>query len=724
MLRHSTTLLLAALSMAAAAPAQTTWFVSASAPTAGNGSQALPYRTIQGAIDAATTSSGDTLLIEAGTYAERIDLSGKDLVLQGDLGGVRPVIDAGSGGAAVRIVSGETLACTLRWLEVRGGTGEVDPGGRTFGGGALVDGASATFDRVVFAANAADEGAGLCVRQGSAVLDGCELSGGQASIGGGLSVSDGFVDVSFTSFEGNLAVGGPSEGGRGGGLHVGAGGAADLVGCTFIANGVRNLGLGGGLHVAPGAAACDVVDTVFTDNAPGEFASAGSGGAVGAEGPFTAEDCVFVGNGDVFGGAFRGGAGRGGTYRGCTFEDNTAQLGGALSGAEAFGCTFERNAGCADGSGRGGAAEDCDLFGCVLTDNWTCGDGGGAHGSNLVGCRVVYNRALARPGVGGVGGGLHSCDASRCILRGNEAQGAGPFSSVPAGGGGAFDSNLDFCVVTGNAAEIGGGVASTTFLPPPTYDHVTLVGNAADFGPGGAERGSFTSSILWNNIGGSAGSSASFAWSLVDTGGGLPPVGTGNLAVDPELLGPAGANVLLGPGSPAIDAGDPAFPADPDGSRTDMGALFFRPAVYEEPSPYCRPTRTFAGCLPLIDGAGTASLSGSVALEVSARGVPPGQFGLLFMGFALDSAPLAAGASSGATLCVTGPFYRFPVQTSVAVSGSGPCAGQYAQAVPGTLLASLGLAPGDFAYAQYWFRQPTTSPTVALTEGLEIPVLP
>ncbi|HUS33737.1 MAG TPA: Ig-like domain-containing protein, partial [Verrucomicrobiae bacterium] len=47
--------------------------------------------------------------------------------------------------------------------------------------------------------------------------------------------------------------------------------------------------------------------------------------------------------------------------------------------------------------------------------------------------------------------------------------------------------------------------------------------------------------------------------------------GIGNLNVDPMFVSPATGDFHLQPGSPCINAGDPDFPADSDGSRTEMG---------------------------------------------------------------------------------------------------------------------------------------------------------
>jgi fibronectin type 3 domain-containing protein len=51
--------------------------------------------------------------------------------------------------------------------------------------------------------------------------------------------------------------------------------------------------------------------------------------------------------------------------------------------------------------------------------------------------------------------------------------------------------------------------------------------------------------------------------------------GTGNQTADPQLANPAAHDYRLRSTSPAIDAGNPASPLDPDGTRADMGAFPF-----------------------------------------------------------------------------------------------------------------------------------------------------
>ena len=49
--------------------------------------------------------------------------------------------------------------------------------------------------------------------------------------------------------------------------------------------------------------------------------------------------------------------------------------------------------------------------------------------------------------------------------------------------------------------------------------------------------------------------------------------GTGNITDSPAFVAPGDHNYALSSASPCIDTGDPALPPDPDGSRSDMGAI-------------------------------------------------------------------------------------------------------------------------------------------------------
>lgn len=99
------------------------------------------YPTIQAAINAAL--DGDTVLVAPGTYNERIDFSGKNIVVQSSGGRDVTVIDGGAGGVVVKLVADPGEIPTLRGFTVRnGGGGSVTPddgGIDTSGGPALIE---------------------------------------------------------------------------------------------------------------------------------------------------------------------------------------------------------------------------------------------------------------------------------------------------------------------------------------------------------------------------------------------------------------------------------------------------------------------------------------------------------------------------------------------------------------------------------------------------------
>jgi len=55
--------------------------------------------------------------------------------------------------------------------------------------------------------------------------------------------------------------------------------------------------------------------------------------------------------------------------------------------------------------------------------------------------------------------------------------------------------------------------------------------------------------------------------------------GLGNIDADPIFVGPEREDFNIRWHSPCIDAGDPDFPLDPDGTRSDIGAFYFNQGV-------------------------------------------------------------------------------------------------------------------------------------------------
>lgn len=132
------------------------------------------------------------------------------------------------------------------------------------------------------------------------------------------------------------------------------------------------------------------------------------------------------------------------------------------------------------------------------------------------------------------------------------------FTGNTAGSGGAVYGYESYPEMTnnlfqGNTAEYGAGMYSEN--SGPVLTNATFSSNTAEF-DGGAlftDGGSpvVRSSILWGNTGGEiAGDPATVTFSIV--AGGYP----GSLDADPRFA--SVADLHLAPGSPAIDAGDPA----------------------------------------------------------------------------------------------------------------------------------------------------------------------
>ena len=226
-------------------------------------------------------------------------------------------------------------------------------------------------------------------------------------------------------------------------------------------------------------------------------------------------------------------------------------------------------------------------YGNALGDGWEDNNGGAImvyESTNVAieDCYIHDNEAADG------GGGIHirycSPNIKRCTILNNSAS---------FGGGVHFwgsYADLQGCVICKNNASVEGGGININGCSP-IFDHCTLSGNSSALGDGlfmmDWSYPEFTNSIVWGNNETDIhvlpdGGDILFTYS--DVGGeGIFP-GTGNINEDP-LFADAGNGYFSltwenypvddETKSPCINGGDPAYPLDPDGSVTDMGAIAF-----------------------------------------------------------------------------------------------------------------------------------------------------
>ena len=254
--------------------------------------------------------------------------------------------------------------------------------------------------------------------------------------------------------------------------------------------------------------------------------------------------------------------------------------------------------------------------GCTISGNWSEQRGAGVscHDSASVAftdCTISDNYSNVQQGGGVALTNGSTATFTDCAINGNTG-----FNMVPPydnGGGGISlvdaSATLSHCTVFDNyTIEYGAGIAVTN--GNLVLDHCTISGNQSSDDKSGisiAGSGStsdITNSIIsYNNFPGSQPSygiynQGSLMVEYSDFYGneagdilGNVPSGFGvldrvnlngdscdcyyDIFMEPMFADTAGGDFHLLAGSPCIDAGDPTFPYDPDGTITDMGRYYF-----------------------------------------------------------------------------------------------------------------------------------------------------
>ncbi len=237
------------------------------APTATGALLVVPdqYATIQSAID--TAASGDSVLIRDGTYHETLTLAGKDLTLFGETGYLNTIVSADSTGRVCDIGAGVTSATVISDVTFTKGLAERGAGMRITGG------ASPSLRRCRFfldraiSASESYGGALLVESSSTADIEDCrferngafiDLYTGVFGYGGAIcALSCSHITVRGSRFESNVAAG--FEGGIGGAIYVNEA-SATIEDCSFVSN----FSMRGGAIAADGAVT--VLRSVFESN--------------------------------------------------------------------------------------------------------------------------------------------------------------------------------------------------------------------------------------------------------------------------------------------------------------------------------------------------------------------------------------------------------------------------------------------------------------------------
>ena len=432
------------------------------------------------------------------------------------------------------IESGGTL--TLTRSQVSGNFAENDGGGisasgelnlvdsnvsdndaAAFGGGVAAFGGIVTVTNSILTGNRAALTGGAIFNAGAAMtLSETTISGNTASNGdGGGIYSDGTLDVRDSNLISNSAR-------RGGGIRNGSGGVLTLTGTTLSLNSAT---YGGGLHNDANAV---LTNSILTSNTASEGAGIDNGGSL------TLTESRVTGNNGSEGGGIEN-DGMMDVVRSTISDNEASDYGGGLLNGGTLTVTDSTISGNTSLGGGGGAYNWYDglliINNSTISGNVASGDGGGIHsdysdtgasGSVFINNSTIANNTADVDQNGGAGGGVSTSNGAQTTL----------FNTLVAGNvTGAPGSSLPDDI--GNASVQG----TSAF---------NLIGDPDSAG-----------GLVDGNLG-----------NLVGSGGTLIPLAS---IVDPTLADNGGSTFThaLTIGSPAIDAGDPAF--DPNSFVPPLG---------------------------------------------------------------------------------------------------------------------------------------------------------
>lgn len=276
------------------------------------------------------------------------------------------------------------------------------------------------------------------------------------------------------------------------------------------------------------------------------------------------------------------------------------------------GCIISGNTNLYQGGGARADGGTVNFIDCTISDNTSMQRGGGVscRDATFTNCTISDNYAIHEGGGVSFRNGV-TATFTDCTINGN----SGSNSGTPTLGGGGIalynsSGTLSYCTVFDNfSPEYGGGIA--TLSGNLSLDHCTIFANETYDSRSGISivsggTADITNSIISHNYSGyGIHNSGTITVGYSDFYGNVAGDMTGNVPsgfgvldrvnlngdscdcyydifVDPMYADTAGRDLHLTEFSPCIDAGDPAFPYDPDGTITDMGRYYFNQTGIQE----------------------------------------------------------------------------------------------------------------------------------------------
>jgi hypothetical protein len=553
-----------------------TYYVDASRPDdTGDGlTWATAKQTIQAAITA--SASGDTILVNYGTYAldEALLLTSTRLLTSDD--GTHQAWDSAAFDATQCIV---TPATPSRLLAVVGTdvAEETCFRGFTFTGGDATNASPNT-----------KHGGGILVAGGASlsILD-CWVTDNRATssssgYGGGIAVvgAGSSVTVAQCVVDGNIAS--TSWVGEGGGIYLEDGAPCQIHDCQITANvaSTARIGDGGGIRTNS-TDALIWANTIASNVGSSSGSAGGNGGGISVDrGIVTIWDNTITGNHAAEGGARLGNGG--GIYiGGASFGDsiivrdnpaifgNTASLHGAGSGGGIC-CAgpyarIYRNV--IDGNVATASTHS--------TDSYRVGKGGGvamvSFSGNYLASNVISENTASLHGAGS-GGGVYASTAQtvqRNIVVANTAAveeagyGGGCWTSSASSGvvtNNTFYANAN--VLTSTAGGAGSGLYHSAAGVPSIRNNIFLAHNVAGSDGIGVASG-VTCTISYNCFHANTGGDYTANVTSIE-----------EVLADPRLTDPDDGDFSLLFDSPCLEAGDPTDPVPENGGWVvDIGAI-------------------------------------------------------------------------------------------------------------------------------------------------------